>query len=332
MNISMNGKLFPKVGLGCMGMSEFYGDTNDKSSLEILKKSYEIGYRHYDTADMYGRGHNETLIGNFIEYLGNNRDEIHLATKVGIQRDSNDKYKLILNGSREHILRSCDESLLKLNTDYLDLYYLHRKDPNISLEESIGTISELIGKGKVGAIGLCEVTSETLKLANNIHKISALQSEYSLWTRDIEDNVINTCIDLDINIFAFSPIGRGFLSGKISKEYIQNTVSEVDFRANLPRFNGENYDKNMSLVNKMKEISDSLGIQASQLAISWILAKNDNIIAIPGTKQEKYLHENFKGAEIVLDKNTIDKLDTIFKTDSVSGDRYPTQILEKSNG
>ncbi len=331
MSIKINNKILPEVGLGCMGMSEFYGDTDDAASLQTLKRSYEIGYRHYDTADMYGQGRNELLLGQFIKTLGEARDNIHIASKVGIQRDSNDKYNLILNGSREYIHKSCNDSLKRLGTDYLDLYYLHRKDPNILLEESLTAIKELIDSGKVKAAGLCEVSSETLSEANKILKISAIQSEYSLWSRDIEDEIIPLCKDLDITIVAFSPMGRGFLTGKISKKHMDTAVSDKDFRASLPRFNGENYDKNIKLVNKIIDISSSLNIKASQLSLAWILSKSDNIIVIPGTKQEKYLLENFESLNIKLDNEVIREIESIFTKDSISGDRYPERILKKSN-
>lgn len=327
----MNNKIFPEVGLGCMGMSEFYGDTNDAASLLTLQRSYDIGYRHYDTADMYGHGKNELLLGQFIKKLGKKRGNIHLASKVGIQRDTNDKYNLILDGSRSYIHKSCDDSLKRLGTDYLDLYYLHRKDPNITLEESLSSIKELIDSGKVKAAGLCEVSPETLREANKTLKISAIQSEYSLWTRDIEDEIMPLCKELDITIVAFSPMGRGFLTGKVTKQYMNTAVSDKDFRTKLPRFNGDNYDNNIKLVNKINDISASLDIKTSQLALAWILSKSDNIVVIPGTKQEKYLLENFESKNIKLDNDIIREVESTFNKDSISGDRYPESILKKSN-
>lgn len=313
-----------------MGMSEFYGPVDDQESLRTLEAAYDLGYRHFDTADMYGRGHNEQLIGTFLKRMGVRRDDILLATKVGILRDEHDKYKITLDSSRNHIRQACDASLRRLGTEHIDLYYLHRRDPAIPIEESIGALLDLVKEGKIGAIGLCEVSVETLEAAARVHPIAAVQSEYSLWTREAEVDMLPACRKYGVAFVAYSPMGRGFLTGAISKEAMRNANPDLDFRAVLPRFNENNIDRNLQLIERMSEIARSVDLKPSQLALSWILSKHDHVHVIPGTKRVTYLHENRLAVDRRLTPPVIAELDWLFNGEAVSGERYPSAILQKS--
>ncbi|HSC69424.1 MAG TPA: aldo/keto reductase, partial [Cellvibrio sp.] len=232
----MNKLSFPntnRIGLGCMGMSEFYGENSDENSLQTLLAAYDIGYRHFDTADMYGKGHNESLLGLFIKKLGSNRKDICIATKVGIKRDANGAGSIEIDSSPEYIIRACEDSLRRLGVEQIDLYYLHRRQRNIPIEETMGAMELLYKQGKIATVGLSEVSADTLIAAHNILPIAAIQSEYSLWSRDVEKEILPTCINLGVNFVAYSPIGRGFLSGKMTQEQINNPN---DLRSKLPRF------------------------------------------------------------------------------------------------
>lgn len=325
------GKNVSRIGLGCMGMSEFYGPVDDEQSLKVLQKAYELGYRHFDTANMYGFGHNESLLGRFIKGMGQKREDIVLATKVGIERERNDPYNLMIRGSKSYIKESCNKSLERLNTEYIDLYYLHRIDPERTIEEAVEALQELKDEGKIRAVGLCEVSAETLKKFNSLMPVEAVQSEYSLWTRDVESSVLPACEELGISLVAFSPMGRGFLTGKIGRKFMDSADSVLDFRARLPRFNDDNIDKNMELVNHLKMIAGGLGMEPSQLALAWVLNKSQNTFVIPGTKREKYLEMNFSPRDIELESYIIDELDDLFGADAVHGSRYPASILAHSN-
>lgn len=314
-----------------MGMSEFYGSTDDKESLATLLESYEVGYRHFDTADMYGSGHNEELLGRFVRKLGAKRDEILISTKVGIVRDKGNRFSISVNGSREHIRKSCEESLRRLNIDCIDLYYLHRIDSTVGLDASIDAMKELVQAGKVASIGLCEVSADTIRKANAICKISAVQSEYSLWSREVETEVIPACLELNTAFVGFSPLGRGFLTGKINTDFMKNASAELDFRTKLPRFKEENIEHNGRLVSQLTEIAASLGVDNAQLALAWTLSRFPNIHVIPGTKKIKYLRTNFSAQEIRLDRQLIDHLSDIFHSGAISGARYPQAILSHSN-
>lgn len=320
------------VGLGCMGMSEFYGETDDSVSLKTLTKAYELGYRHFDTADMYGVGHNEKLLGTFIKSLGCDRENIVLSSKVGIVRDMNNKYKLSVDGSKEYIKSACEKSLKRLGTEYIDLYYLHRRDPNIPLEETVTALADLIKEGKIRAIGLCEVSLDTLKSVQKLHPVAAVQSEYSLWSRDVEDAILPICLQMGVAFVAFSPMGRGFLTGSITKDRMKKANPEIDFRTKLPRFNSENIDANLELVSKMKNIADAVGATPAQIALSWILSKGDNIFVIPGTKTPSFLSENLASQDVVLNASVMRELNQLFTPESVHGGRYPQEILARSNG
>lgn len=320
----------PAVGLGCMGMSEFYGKADDDASLDTLLEAYRQGYRHFDTADMYGIGHNETLIGKFLNRPEIIRNEIFVSTKGGIVRDPEDKYNVSVNSSSDYIRSACEHSLSRLKTEYIDLYYLHRLNPNTSIEESMGTLKELVEEGKVKHVGLCEASADQIRVAHRILPITAVQSELSLWSRDAEESVIPTCIELDIAFVAFSPLGRGFLSGNIDKDFMNSAHDELDFRKRLPRFNDENLERNLQLVKKLENIARDLGAPVSQVSLSWALHKAPNIHIIPGTKTTKHLKNNFDAQFLRLDSRVMRELDSIFSSNAIYGSRYPQKILEKS--
>jgi aryl-alcohol dehydrogenase-like predicted oxidoreductase len=327
----LNNTRIPTIGLGCMGMSEFYGETLDTQSLETLHAALDIGYRHFDTSDMYGRGHNEELLGKFLAQIGGRRQEILLATKFGIYRDPSDKYNLLISGKADYVTAACDASLKRLGVDYIDLYYVHRRDINTPIEETVGAMADLVKAGKIGAIGLSEVSVETLKKAHAVHPISALQSEYSLWSRDVENEILPLCEEMGIAFVAYSPLGRGFLTGKIDKEQLSATDASIDFRAKLPRFQGENFDRNMALVHKLEERAAAMGCTPSQLALAWLLDQYSNLHVIPGTKRISYLTANYAALNVKLDAATSDLLGQMFDPAMIAGRRYPDAILKGTN-
>ena len=325
------GKSVKAVGLGCMGMSEFYGDRNDAESLETLNAALEMGYNHFDTADMYGQGHNEQLVGSFVKDLGAKRDDVVIASKFGIRRDPNDKYNLIIDNTKKYVKEACEASLKRLNLETIDLYYMHRRNPETPIEEPMEALAELVKEGKIRGIGLSEVSTETLKRAHAVHPVAALQSEYSLWTRGVEEDILPVCDELGISFVAYSPLGRGFLTGGISKSDIQQADVNKDFRAKLPRFQDENIDKNLELVEKVKSISTDLNCTPAQIALAWLLKQYDNLHVIPGTKRVKYLADNFGALNVELDVSIMDSLNNIFSMDNVFGERYPEAILAGTN-
>lgn len=331
MNRILANKSVPAVGLGCMGMSEFYGETDDAQSLETLHAALDIGYRHFDTSDMYGSGHNEELLGKFIKQLGGKRDQLLLATKFGIYRNPSDKYNLLIDGSKEYVKKACEASLKRLGVEHIDLYYVHRRDPHTPIEETVGALAELVKEGKIGAIGLSEVSVETLRRAHAVHPIAALQSEYSLWTRDLESETLPVLEELGVALVAYSPLGRGFLTGAISKEEIAKADSSNDFRAKLPRFQGENLEHNLELVKALEQLSREYQCSTAQLALAWLLEQYDNLHVIPGTKRVKYLAGNFAALELRLDAAVSAILGKIFDPQAIAGKRYPDAILKGTN-
>ncbi|WP_214351199.1 aldo/keto reductase [Pseudomonas congelans] len=316
------------LGLGCMGMSDFYTTgIDEKESIATLHRALELGVTFFDTADMYGPYTNEALLGRALE---GTREGIYLASKFGIVR-GDDPHARGVNGSPAYIRQSIDASLKRLNTDYLDLYYQHRVDPKVPIEDTIGAMAELVKAGKVRHIGICEASAATIEKANAVHPLTAVQSEYSLWSRDPEqDGVLATCRRLGIAFVAYSPLGRGFLTGELRTP---DDFAADDYRRFTPRFQGENFNRNLHLVEKVKALATARGISASQLALAWVLAQGDDIIPIPGTKQRKYLESNVAAASLTLSSDDLAQLETIFPAQgSASGERYNAASMKSLNG
>jgi aryl-alcohol dehydrogenase-like predicted oxidoreductase len=306
------------IGLGCMGMSQSYGPGDDEESVRTLHRAMDLGVTLFDTADVYGRGANETLVGQAIR---ERRQDVVLATKCGIVPGPGGPTGV--DGSPAHVRESCDASLRRLQVDVIDLYYLHRVDPKVPIEDTVGAMAELVAQGKVRFLGLSEAAPSTIRRAHAVHPIAALQSEYSLWFRDPEERVLPTCRELGIGFVPFSPLGRGFLSGRVTNV---DTLSPDDMRRRVPRFQGENLDKNLKLVNWLAQMAVKKGITAPQLALAWLLAKGQDIVPIPGTKRRRYLEDNVAAAETRLSEHDVADLELAFAPDAGVGARYPEDM------
>ena len=314
--------LISQLGLGCMGMSEFYGASDDQQSLETLEKALELGINFYDTANVYGQGHNEELLAKFI---ADKRENVVLATKCGIVRKKEDPLFRGVDGSYDYIKSACERSLKRLNTEIIDLYYLHRMDEKVQIEESMEAMKDLVKEGKIRAVGLSEANPETIIKANKVVPISALQTELSLWSRYPEKAIIPLCNELGITFVPYSPLGRGFLSGTITD--IKN-LDANDYRKNQPRFEGENFQKNLDIVEKIKIIADRKKCTLAQLSLAWMLNKFKNIAPIPGTRREKYLRENIQSTEITLSVHEIIEIETLVESNKFQGERYQAQAMK----
>ncbi len=315
--LGSTGPTVSALGLGCMGMSEFYGPTDEDEAVRTIHRALDLGVTFLDTADMYGRGHNERLVGRAI---AGRRDEVTLATKFGIVRGEGGQRGV--NGRPEYVREACEASLERLGVEVVDLYYLHRRDPDVPIEDTVGAMAELVREGKVRHIGLSEVRAQTLRDAHAAHPIAALQSEWSLFTRELEAEIVPAARELGVGLVPYSPVGRGLLTGAFTDA---STLSADDFRATHPRFTGENLERNLALVRRLAEVAEEVGCTPPQLALAWLLSQGDDVVPIPGTKRVRFLEENAGAADVRLSAEQLQRLDELARPGAAAGERYAPQ-------
>lgn len=318
--LGRSGLIVSAMGLGCMGMSEFYGNRDDQESVATIHRALDLGLTFLDTADMYGPYTNEELVGRAIR---GRRHQVTLATKFDIVRGADPSARAV-NGKPEYVRSACEGSLRRLGVETIDLYYQHRIDPDTPIEATVGAMARLVREGKVRYLGLSEASPETLRRACAVHPIAALQTEYSLWSRDPEDEVFATCRDLGVGFVAYSPLGRGFLTGQIKRF---EDLARDDYRRETPRFQGENFQKNLALVRRIEEMAGEKGCTAAQLALAWVVAQGEDIVPIPGTKRRKYLEENLVALEVTLTQEELRRIDEVAPHGLAAGPRYPETMM-----